>query len=175
MCIYPYTHMYICPYAHMCEKNVKNIRLSVHVCMQKRYLFVCVHICVEMFMLIHVIFGWCLYVDAKMHVHTSKYMFDNTYGKVYMYLCVLVCLYVCIFVTMWMFNLSVFCLFVRKFFIFCLFVVYFTNHYSLIVCYQQCIKGKRIQVFHFCFHLFPVNLWHCEISCNLLNCLLWKF
>ena len=53
--------MYICPYAHMCEKNVKNIRLSVHVCMQKRYLFVCVHkciyICVEVFMLIHVIFG----------------------------------------------------------------------------------------------------------------------
>ena len=49
--------MYICPYAHMCEMNVKNIRLSVHVCMQKRYLFVCVHICVEVFMLIHVIFG----------------------------------------------------------------------------------------------------------------------
>ena len=49
--------MYICPYAHMCEKNVKNIRLSVHVCMQKRYLFVCVHICVEVFMLIHVILG----------------------------------------------------------------------------------------------------------------------
>ena len=30
------------------------------------------------------------------------------------------------------------------FFIFFLFVVYFTNHYLLIVCYQQCIKGKRI-------------------------------
>ena len=55
--IYTHVHMYICPYAHMCEKNVKNIRLSVHVCMQKRYLFVCVHICVEVFMLIHVIIG----------------------------------------------------------------------------------------------------------------------
>ena len=44
-------HISICTYVHvhtcarMCEKNVKNIRLSVHVCMQKRYLFVCVHMC----------------------------------------------------------------------------------------------------------------------------------
>ena len=50
-----YVHMHTC--ARMCEKNVKNIHLSVHVCTQKRYLFVCVHICVEVFMLIHVIFG----------------------------------------------------------------------------------------------------------------------
>ena len=58
-----YIHMHTCTYVHMhtcarmCEKNVKNIRLNVHVCMQKRYLFVCVQICVEVFMLIHVIFG----------------------------------------------------------------------------------------------------------------------
>ena len=38
-----YVHMHTC--ARMCEKNVKNIRLSVHVCTQKRYLFVCVHMC----------------------------------------------------------------------------------------------------------------------------------
>ena len=33
-------------------------------------------------------------------------------------------------------------------------------------CCQQCIKGKRLEVFHFCFHLFSVNLWHCEL-CKL--------
>ena len=78
----------------MCEKNVKNIRLSVHVCMQKRYLFVCVHICEEVFMLIHVIFGWCLYVDV--------------YVRVDMFVCVYICSYV---------NVQFVC-----FFVFCLFV-----------------------------------------------------
>ena len=65
MYICPYAHMYICPYARMCEKNVMNIRLSVHVCKAKwlhaKALFVCVcayeYICVEVFMLIHVILG----------------------------------------------------------------------------------------------------------------------
>ena len=64
MCIYPYAHMHLCPYAHMCEKYVKNIRLSVHVYMQMGVyitLFVCVcaymYICVKVFMLMHVIFG----------------------------------------------------------------------------------------------------------------------
>ena len=45
------------PYARMCEKNVKNICLCLHA----KALFVCVcayvYICVEVFMLIHVIFG----------------------------------------------------------------------------------------------------------------------
>ena len=148
MCICPYARMYICPYAHMCIHVWEECKEypSKCACLHAKALFVCVwaymYICVEVFMLIHVIFGWCLYADAYMHVHTSKYLFDNTCGNVY--LCVLICLYVCIFVTMWMFNLSVFCLFVCKFFIFCLFVVYFTNHYLLIVCYQQCIKAKRM-------------------------------
>ena len=50
--------------ARICEKSVKNIRSSVHVCMKMGVyitLFVCVcaymYICVEVFMLIHVIFG----------------------------------------------------------------------------------------------------------------------
>ena len=57
MSIYPYAHMYICPYAHMCAKNVKNSRLSVHA----KALFVCIcanmNMCVEVFMLIHALFG----------------------------------------------------------------------------------------------------------------------
>ena len=52
--------------ARMCEKNLKNILLSVHVYMQiGAYItqFVCmcdyiyIYICVEVFMLIHVIFN----------------------------------------------------------------------------------------------------------------------
>ena len=35
-----------------------------------------------------------------MHVHTSKYVFDNTCGNMCMCACILICLYVCIFVTM---------------------------------------------------------------------------
>ena len=77
-----------------------------------------------------------------MHVHTSKYMFDNTCGNVYMYLCVLICVYICNYVNVQF--VCFFILFVFNFFCCCLFVVYFTNHYLLIVCYQQCIKGKRI-------------------------------
>ena len=47
-----------------------------------------------------------------------------------------------------MFNLFVVYLFV------CLFVCCFTNHYLLIVCYQQCIKEKRIlyiYIYIYCF------------------------
>ena len=29
-----------------------------------------------------------------------------------------------------------------------------TNYNLLIVCYQQCIKWKRLKVFHFCFPIF---------------------
>ena len=65
-----YIHMHTCTYVHMhtcacmCEKNVKNNRPSVHAYMQIGVyitLFVCMcaymYICVEVFMLIHVIFG----------------------------------------------------------------------------------------------------------------------
>ena len=50
-----------------------------------------------------------------------------------------------------MLNLYVCCLFICKFFvcllIFCLLVVYFSNHYLLIVGYQQCIKGNVCKCF----------------------------
>ena len=55
-----HVHMHICPYAHMCthvRRILKNIRLSVHACVQKHCLFVCVYIFVEVLMFIHVIFG----------------------------------------------------------------------------------------------------------------------
>ena len=73
MCIYPYAHMSIqvCPYVHMCEKNLKDICPSVHAYMQigayiTLFAYVCayMYICVEVFMSIHVIFGLCLYVNA---------------------------------------------------------------------------------------------------------------
>ena len=72
-------------------------------------------------------------------------MFDNTCGNVYMYLCVLIC-FVCVYICNNV-NVKFVCFFFVFFIcllIFCLFVVYFTNHYFVIVCYQQCIKGKRI-------------------------------
>ena len=61
-----------------------------------------------------------------------------------MYVDMLVCVYICNYVNVQFVCFFNFFLFVCYFFIFCLFVVYFTNHYLLIVCYQQCIKGKRI-------------------------------
>ena len=74
-----------------------------------------------------------------MHVHASKYVFDNACGNVYMYLCVLmfVCVYICNYVNVQFVCFLFICLLI---FSFCLFLVYFTNHYLLIVC----IKGKRI-------------------------------
>ena len=58
-----YVWMCIYPYAQMCEMNIKDISPSVHVYIQMGVyitLFACVcaymYICVEVFMLIHVIF-----------------------------------------------------------------------------------------------------------------------
>ena len=48
-------------------------------------------------MLIHVIFGLCLYVDAIIHVHTSTYMFDHTCGNVCMCICVCRYVYMCVY------------------------------------------------------------------------------
>ena len=48
--------------------------------------------------------------------------------------------YICNYVNV---QFVCFCLFICLF-IFCMFVVYFTSHYLLIVCCQQCIKGERI-------------------------------
>ena len=58
-------------------------------------------------------------------------MFDNTYGNVHMYLCVLICLYVCIFVTMRMFNLSVFLFYL---FVIFLFFVCLLSFSPIIIC-----------------------------------------
>ena len=56
--------MFIYPYAHMCEMNIKDICPSVHVYIKMGvyitlFAYVCayMYICVEVFMLICVIFG----------------------------------------------------------------------------------------------------------------------
>ena len=67
-----------------------------------------------------------------MHVHASKYVFDNACGNVYMYLCVLmfVCVYICnyvnvqfvcfLFISLLIFSfLSICCLFHQSLFANC--------------------------------------------------------
>ena len=65
-----------------------------------------------------------------MHVHASKYVFDNACGNVYMYLCVLmfVCVYICNYV-----NVQFVCFFVYLFVNF-LFVVCLLSISPIIIC-----------------------------------------
>ena len=83
-----------------------------------------------------------------MHVHASKYVFDNACGNVYMCVMLFVCVYICNYVNVqfvWFFCicllifyfLSVCCLFHQSLLIIIIIII-------IIVCYQQCIKGKRI-------------------------------
>ena len=69
---------------------------------------------------------WMMFVCGSIIALTYKYIcvFDHTCVNVYVCVDMFICVYICKYVN------------VR--------LVYFTNHYLLIVCYQQCINWKRI-------------------------------